>query len=36
MMQLDPNNVQYDGVETRRIDGNRFEIAFAPVSGRRE
>jgi DNA-binding NtrC family response regulator len=29
MMQLDPNNVRYDGGEARRTDGKRYETAFA-------
>jgi len=30
MMQLDPNSVRYDGGEARRIDEERYEIAFDP------
>jgi DNA-binding NtrC family response regulator len=29
MMQLDPNNVRYDGVEAGRTDGKRYETAVA-------
>lgn len=29
MMQLNPNNTRYDGVEARRPDGKRNELAFA-------
>lgn len=29
MIQLDPNNVQYDDGEARRTDGKRYEIEFA-------
>jgi len=29
MIQLDPNNARYDGVEARRTDGKRYELAFA-------
>jgi DNA-binding NtrC family response regulator len=29
MMQLDPNNVRYDGVEASRTDGKKNELAFA-------